>query len=70
MANDSAKKMLAQNKATMSRYNMVLPAVNLIYIAYRMYYLWDSFSGWHMAAFAGTSLVYLVVRSTAHVHAL
>jgi len=60
MANDAAKKMLAQNKAIMSRYNLILPGVNLVYIAYRMYYLWDSFSGWHIAAFVITSIVYLV----------
>ena len=37
-----------------------MPLVQAIYIAYRVVFLWDSFSGWHMAGFALLAFVYAV----------
>lgn len=39
-----------------------------LYILYRMVYLWDSFSAWHMASFGLTTTVYLAVRACCAAH--
>ena len=44
MAGDAAKKLLKQNSATMSKYRLIILAVNAVYALYRIYYLWETFS--------------------------
>ena len=58
MAGDAAKKLLKQNSATMSKYRLIILAVNAVYALYRIYYLWETFSSYHVAAFALTTFVY------------
>lgn len=60
MGNDSAKKRILTNTAVLRKYNVIILAVNATYVAHRMYYLWATFSRWHIAAFVMTSLVYAV----------
>ena len=62
MANDSAKKLKAANEAIMQRYRLILLGCNALYILFRIYYLYDTFSGWHTAGFALTTTIYGIVR--------
>jgi len=60
MANDSAKKLLATNQALMKKYTAIIVGANALYIAYRVAYLWSTFSGWHIAGYSILLLVYAV----------
>ncbi|KAL1507087.1 hypothetical protein AB1Y20_007946 [Prymnesium parvum] len=58
MANDSAKKRVIINRELMQRYRRIILGVNALYVLFRMWYLWPSFSNWHMGGFALTSTIY------------
>lgn len=103
MANESAKRLMAKNAATLQKYVYVILGVNVrtsrcrsyllprlhvhspsathtawmpcrrstphayalqaLYVLFRVYYLWDSFSRWHMGAYAAILLAYLALYS-------
>ena len=103
MANESAKRLMAKNVATLQKYVYVILGVNVrtsrcrsyllprlhvhspsathtawmpcrrstphayalqaLYVLFRVYYLWDSFSRWHMGAYAAILLAYLALYS-------
>ena len=44
----------------LTRASFFSPCVQAIYILYRIYFLWSTFSSWHIAGFSLTSTVYLV----------
>eukprot|EP00966_Prymnesium_polylepis_P289489 6686766-Prymnesium_polylepis.1 len=73
MANDAAKKRVIENAALMSKYRIVILAVNVlractqaVYVLFRVWYLWASFSGWHMGGFVLTSTIYAVCYFILH----
>uniref|UniRef100_A0A7S2DRR1 Transmembrane protein 208 n=1 Tax=Haptolina brevifila TaxID=156173 RepID=A0A7S2DRR1_9EUKA len=60
MAGSSEKKLMASNQAILSKYRWILLGLNALYVAYRVAFLWDTFSGWHAAGYALTIIVYAV----------
>ena len=61
MANDANKKLLKQNQALLSKYRLIILGVNALYALFRMYYLWDTFSSYHIGGFALTTTVYFAL---------
>jgi hypothetical protein len=66
MANEANKKRVITNAALMSKWRMIILGANALYVLFRMVYLWDSFSHWHMCGFALTSIIYLATYSLLH----
>ena len=58
MANEAAKKRVAKNREYMRRLVYLLLGVHALYGAYRVWYLWDSFSRAHMAGAALATTVH------------
>jgi len=61
MANEGAKKRVLKNAAFLSTIRKSILGSNAVYLAFRVGYLWASFSGYHCCAFVLTSLVYLII---------
>jgi len=69
MANDAAKKLVITNAALKRKYRLIILGINALYILFRVWYLWESFSGWHMCGLALTSTVYAVCYLIIHMSA-
>ena len=49
MGGDSAKRLLKENQETLRKNRLVIFGVSALYLAYRVAYLWETLSGWHIA---------------------
>ena len=58
MANSAAKERVKRNAALMSKYLKIILGCNAAYVAFRVAYLYSSFSRWHQAGFGVQLLSY------------
>mmetsp|Transcript_23151 Transcript_23151/g.74997 ORF Transcript_23151/g.74997 Transcript_23151/m.74997 type:complete len:102 (-) Transcript_23151:2951-3256(-) len=61
MANEANKKQLVRNASYLKNLMYQIILCNTIYALYRIWFLWESFSSWHIVAEVVMLLMYLLM---------